>query len=149
MLRAVNGIAAHQVSTVYLCPHRTCAAASRPTMFWQLTDAIWDASAALYGHGHGPGNGLAARGLAPRDHCLVRTRPGASGSRCGARAVATGARWADEFASAERAARRRPAAGHWRALLALRSGAAFRGARRVGGPQAARDGPRPGRPSPP
>src|SRR5690242_2727764 len=46
----------------------------------------------LYGHGHGPGNGLAARGLAPRDRRLVRTRPGAGGSRCGARAVATRAR---------------------------------------------------------
>jgi hypothetical protein len=75
----------------------------------------------MYGHGHGPGNGLAARGLAPCDRRLVRARPGAGGSRCGARAVAIRARWTDEFASAERAAPRRPAAGYWRALLALRS----------------------------
>src|ERR1700722_9543836 len=82
---------------------------------------------------HGSGNGLATRGLAPCHRRLVRGRPGAGGSFCGARAVAIGAQWTDEFSSAERAARRRPAAGYWRALLALRSGTTFRCAPRVGG----------------
>ena len=49
--------------------------------------------------------------------------------------MAIGAQKNDEFASAERATRRRPAAGYWRALLALRSGTTLRSATRPAGPK--------------